>query len=187
MFNKLRALKTAQGGSTPSTWMTRFRFSVKDTDREKSLKMVEKWIGRMGPLLRKLERVRGSSQSQEQIRPPSYQHMRELVVYLHNALITHWRCACVPQRKVKMFLDGQELAKSQTQSNVSFQLLFHKPVAGQQGISGRWLEGNVVVCPAPRYAVPYKFLSTLSIIGLIDATGQGRRSNSQSQVPTGSC
>jgi hypothetical protein len=59
MFEKLRTFQDCRGkGTVDSAWTRRFRFSIKQKDREKSLAMVDRWNEKLKDLAAGLDRSR---------------------------------------------------------------------------------------------------------------------------------
>jgi hypothetical protein len=147
MYNKLKSFQASRkGGKTQSTWRTRFRFSVKQKDREKSLQMVDRWNKKLRDLASKLDRVTVVDHSHQKRALPPFGRIRQLVTYLYDALASHWACICTQQRSAKFLLQSHCESAKTYDGDVTFQVLFSRQlVPVPVGAERKWLEGRVIM------------------------------------------
>lgn len=145
MFQKLRDYAASrQEKQLSRKFKDRYRFRVKEKDREKCLQALKEWNERLLVVIRRAqEPSTKKSISSSQIRPSS--HLRDLSHALYRALSNYWNCGCTIRHEVKFCLKpNQGLHRGSDPSEIDFNLLFSASSTGS-GVMWGWQEGKVVV------------------------------------------
>jgi hypothetical protein len=146
MFQKLKDYAASRNSKQTSRKLKdRYRFRVKEKDREKCLQHLKEWNDKLLVLTCRAQKelTVKKSVSSSPTRPSG--HLRDLSCVLYRALSNYWNCGCTIRHEARFCLrPKQGLHKCPDPSELDFNLLFSTPTTGA-GVTWGWQEGKVLV------------------------------------------
>jgi len=145
MFQKLKYYAASnQSKQASSRLRDRYRFRVKEKDREKCLQALKEWNVKLHVLIERAQKEpMVKTTSSGPMRPSG--HLRDLSRALYRALSNYWNCGCTIRHEARFCLKPHKgLHKCPDPSELGFNLLFSAPKI-DTGPTWGWQEGKVVV------------------------------------------